>query len=240
MITYILCSVIETILVKTTCFAITQTFHLGMNCGSYLISHLFHKNKRNRKLIYMEDIVIQDVKMMDTRSKYIDYNDSDYESDNDSDSDSDYVYEKKPLPSRLEMPHPNPQIELLNESTLAYTMHDKQSSYMRSDDIRSSDIRSGDKQSSYMRSDLQSMQSGDIHSSDIHSSDIHSGDNDETSLDKQVQIIKEIINEEKYLNNDKENEIKKKEELEEYLKNEYDKRVKEEIDNEWVSIQILE
>jgi len=222
-----LCSVIETILVKTTCFAITQTFHLGMNCGSYLISHLFHKNKRNRKLIYMEDIVIQDVRMMDTRSKYIDYNDSDYESDNDS--DSDYVYEKKPLPSRLEMPHPNPQIELLNESTLAYTMHD-----MRSDE-RSGDIRSGDKQSSYMRSDLQSMQSGDIHSSDIHS-----GDNDETSLDKQVQIIKEIINDEKYLNNDKENEIKKKEELEEYLKNEYDKRVKEEIDNEWVSIQVFE
>ena len=153
----------------------------------------------------MEDIVIQDVRMMDTRSKYIDYNDSDCESDNDSDSDSDsdYVYEKKPLPSSLEMLHP--QIELLNESTLAYTMHD---------------IRSGD-----IRSDLQIMKSGD---------------NDDTSLDKQVQIIKDIINDEKYLNNDKENEIKKKEELEEYLKNEYDKRVKEEIDNEWVSIQVFE
>lgn len=206
MITYILCSFLETILLKTTCFAVTQTFHLGMNCGSYLISHLFQKNKRNRKLIYMEDIVIQDVRMMDTRSKYIDYNDSDCESDNDSDSDSDYVYEKKPLPSSLEMLHP--QIELLNESTLAYTMHDIRS-------MQSSDIRS----------DLQIMQSGD---------------NDDTSLDKQVQIIKEIINDEKYLNNDKENEIKKKEELEEYLKNEYDKRVKEEIDNEWVSIQVFE
>jgi len=224
MITYILCSFLETILLKTTCFAVTQTFHLGMNCGSYLISHLFQKNKKNRKLIYMEDIVIQDVRMMDTRSKYIDYNDSDDESDNDS--DSDYVYEKKTLPSRLEMPHP--QIELLNESTLAYTMHDMRSGDMRSGDMRSGDMRSGD------------IRSGDMRSGDMRSGDMRSDDNDETSLDKQVQIIKEIINDEKYLNNDKENEIKKKEELEEYLKNEYDKRVNEEIDNEWVSIQILE
>ena len=42
------------------------------------------------------------------------------------------------------------------------------------------------------------------------------------------------------MNNEKEKEIKKKEELEEYLKSEYDKKVKEEIDNEWVSIQVYE
>ena len=66
---------------------------------------------------------------------------------------------------------------------------------------------------------------------------MHDHPND-TLLDKQVQIIKEIINDEKYLNVDK--EIKQKEELEEYLKNAYDKRVKEELDNEWVNIQVFE
>jgi hypothetical protein len=183
---YILCSVIETIALKTTCFAVSQTLNLGWSCSSYLLSQIFSKSKRerNRKLIYLEDIVIQDIKMMDTRSKYIDYNDSD--SDNEY-SECDVVEKKNTTPPKIEMIYP------LNESTAAFTMHDT-----------------------------------------MH----NNNDNEDTMLNKQVQIIKDIINDEKYLNNEK--EIKKKEELEEYLKSEYDKKVKEEIDNEWVSIQVYE
>ena len=193
MIMYILCSVIETIALKTTCFAVSQSLKLGWSCSSYLLSQIFSKSKRerNRKLIYLEDIVIQDIKMMDTRSKYIDYNDSD--SDNEY-SECDVVEKKNTTPPKIEMIYP------LNESTAAFTMHDTMHDTMHNN---------------------------------------NNNDND-TMLNKQVQIIKDIINDEKYLNNEKEKEIKKKEELEEYLKSEYDKKVKEEIDNEWVSIQVYE
>jgi hypothetical protein len=188
---YILCSVIETIALKTTCFAVSQSLKLGWSCSSYLLSQIFSKSKRerNRKLIYLEDIVIQDIKMMDTRSKYIDYNDSDSD---DEYSECDVVEKKNTTPPKIEMIYP------LNESTAAFTMHDT-----------------------------------------MHNNNNNDNDND-TMLNKQVQIIKDIINDEKYLNNEKEKEIKKKEELEEYLKSEYDKKVKEEIDNEWVSIQVYE
>ena len=189
MIMYILCSVIETIALKTTCFAVSQSLKLGWSCSSYLLSQIFSKSKRerNRKLIYLEDIVIQDIKMMDTRSKYIDYNDSDSD---DEYSECDVVEKKNTTPPKIEMIYP------LNESTAAFTMHDTMHDTMHN--------------------------------------------NNDTMLNKQVQIIKDIINDEKYLNNEKEKEIKKKEELEEYLKSEYDKKVKEEIDNEWVSIQVYE
>lgn len=193
MIMYILCSVIESIVLKTTCFAVTQTFKLGWNCSSYLLSHVFSSPKRNRKFIYLEDVIVHE--MDTTRSKYIDYDDS----DSDSDSDDEYIVKQKAIttPCRIEMIHP------LNESTAAFTMHDNNK---KNDDDKKSD------------------------------------DDDDTLLDKQVQIIKEIINDEKYLNIDIENEkeMKKKKELEEYLKNEYDKRVKEELDNEWVNIQVFE
>ena len=191
MIMYILCSVIESIVLKTTCFAVTQTFKLGWNCSSYLLSQVFSSPKRNRKFIYLEDVIVHEVDT--TRSKYIDYDDR---SDSDSDSDDEYIVKQKAIttPCRVEMIHP------LNESTAAFTMHDN--CKKRDDD-------------------------------DEH---------DDTLLDKQVQLIKEIINDEKYLNIDNENEkeMKKKKELEEYLKNEYDKRVKEELDNEWVNIQVFE
>ena len=193
MIMYILCSVIESIVLKTTCFAVTQTFKLGWNCSSYLLSQVFSSPKRNRKFIYLEDVIVHEVDT--TRSKYIDYDDRS-DSDSDSDSDDEYIVKQKAIttPCRVEMIHP------LNESTAAFTMHDN---CKKSDD------------------------------DDEH---------DDTLLDKQVQIIKEIINDEKYLNIDNENEkeMKKKKELEEYLKNEYDKRVKEELDNEWVNIQVFE
>jgi len=213
MISYFLCSVIETIIVKTTCFAITQTFNLGINCGSYLVSHLFSNSKRNRrKLIYMEDIIIHDVKMMDNRSKYIDYNsdsDSDYESGDDN---NDVIVS----PYKNEMKYP-----YSNESTSAYTMHD--------DMRKKADTSKENADTSKANAD----------SSNADSSESESSDNIE-SLNNQVQIIKDIINDKKYLNDEIQNEIRKKEELDEYLKNEYDKKVKEEIDNEWVSIQIFE
>lgn len=225
MITYLLCSVIETILVKTTCFAITQTFNLGINCGSYLVSQLFSNSKKNRrKLIYMEDVVIQDIKMMDNRSKYIDYDnsdsDSDYESGDDYDIEKNVVVEKRyQVPYKNEMNNP-----ILNESTSAYTMHDIYRDTIRSDaDIKNTSTKS------------------DVNEND-EDVDIMSSDNIEqdSSLHNQVQIIKDIINDKKYLNDEIQNERRKKEELDEYLKNEYDKKVKEEIDNEWVSIQVYE
>jgi hypothetical protein len=206
---YILCSVIETIALKTTCFAVSQTLRLGWSCSSYLLSQIFSKSKRerNRKLIYLEDIVIQDIKMMDTRSKYIDYNDSDSDDEYSVCEEGTIVVEnKKTTPPHIEMKHPISYIPITYtpptyipptyESTSAFTMHDNLS--------------------------------------------IHNNSEEENLMNKQVQIIKEIINDEKYLKNDIKNEMKKKEELEEYLKNEYDKRVKEEIDNEWVNIQVYE
>jgi hypothetical protein len=229
MISYFLCSVIETIIVKTTCFAITQTINIGINCGSYLVSQLFLNSKRNRrKLIYMEDIIIHDVKMMDNRSKYIDYN-SDSDSDYESGDDNDVVVSAQ-VPYKNEMNNPyknemnNPY---KNESTSAYTMHD---------DMRRK-AETLDKETS--NADSSNADSSNADSSNADSSESECSDNIE-SLNNQVQIIKDIINDKKYLNDEIKNEIRKKEELDEYLKNEYDKKVKEEIDNEWVSIQIFE
>jgi hypothetical protein len=200
---YLLCSVIETVALKTTCFAVTQTLKLGWNCSSYLLSQLFSKPKRerNHKLIYLEDIVIHDIKMMDTRSKYID---NEYNEDSDdeySEYHCDVVENKNNLklavPSQIEMKYPYiPSHGATYESTSAFTMHDS--------------MRSGTEEK------------------------MNTEDNN--ALNKQVQIIKEIINDEKYLND----EMKKKEELEDYLKNQYDKKVIEEIDNEWVNIQVFE
>ena len=219
MISYFLCSVIETIIVKTTCFAITQTLNIGINCGSYLVSQLFSNSKRNRrKLIYMEDIIIHDVKMMDNRSKYIDYN-SDSDSDYESGDENDVVVS----PYKNEMKYP-----YSNESTSAYTMHE--------DMRRKADTSNANEDSSKSNADTRN---ANADSSNADSSESESSDNIE-SLNNQVQIIKDIINDKKYLNDEIQNEIRKKEELDEYLKNEYDKKVKEEIDNEWVSIQIFE
>jgi len=161
----------------------------------------------------LEDVIIQDVKMMEHRSKYIDYyDDSDYENSDDDEYDCEnpVVVEKKNItntPKLIEMLHDN-------ESTSAFTMHDT---------IAKFDIEKGD----------INIKTGEC---DMESSDT----DNEPSLTKQVQIIKEIINDKKYLNNDIENEIKKKDEMEKYLKNEYDKNINDDIDNEWVNIQVFE
>jgi len=187
---YILCSVIETITLNTTCFAVRHTFNLGWNCTSYLLSKIFKsKRESNCKFIYLEDIII--LNDVDTRSKYIDYDDSD-----DEYIECDVVEKQKTTPCHIEMIHP---VAVINESTSAY---ESTSAFRMHDSLNE--------------------------------------EYNDTLLDKQVKIIKEIINDEKYLNNDIDIEIKNKKDLEEYLKNEYDKRVKEELDNEWVNIQVFE
>jgi hypothetical protein len=198
-ITYLLCSVIETIIVNTTCFAVKKTISLGWNCGYYVLSHLFSNKKQNKngKFIYLQDVVVQDIKMMDTRSQYIDYNDY-------SDSDDEYV------PTTSKMIHPIINDSIINESTAAWNIdtHEPKS--------------------------LISKIPTDEESS-IENTKANDGDDD---IEKQVNIIKDIISGEKYL--DIEKDIQSKNELEDYLSKEYDKRVKEEIENEWVNIQVFE
>lgn len=194
--TYLLCSVIETIIVNTTCFAVKKTVSLGWNCGYYILSHLFSNKKQNKngKFIYLQDVVVQDIKMLDTRSQYIDYNDY-------SDSDDDEY-----VPTTCKMIHPIINETIINESTAAWSINTPPST----------------PQPSYV-------------SAQLDTADDNKVDDD---IEKQVNIIKDIISGEKYL--DIEKDIQSKNELEDYLSKEYDKRVKEEIENEWVNIQVFE
>ena len=195
-ITYLLCSVIETIIVNTTCFAVKKTVSLGWNCGYYVLSYLFSSKKQNKngKFIYLQDVVVQDIKMMDTRSQYIDYNDH-------SDSDDEYV------PTTNKMIHPIINESIINESTAAWNIDTPEPI------------------------SLLSKMTNDEESS-IENTKANDGDDD---IEKQVNIIKDIISGEKYLD-----DVKSKNELEDYLSKEYDKRVKEEIENEWVNIQVFD
>jgi hypothetical protein len=189
--TYLLCSVIETIIVNTTCFAVKKTVSLGWNCGYYILSHLFSNKKQNKngKFIYLQDVVIQDIKMMDTRSQYIDYNEF-------SDSDDDEY-----VPTTCKMIHPITNDTIMKESTAAWGSVTPPST----------------PEPTYTQS---------------NKTDENEVDDD---IEKQVNIIKDIISGEKYLD-----DVKSKNELEDYLSKEYDKRVKEEIENEWVNIQVFE
>ena len=201
MITYLVFQFIETVVLKTTCFAISQT----INAGTYLFSQLFFKSKRDRdrnrlKHIYLQDVIIHDIRMGDMRSKYIDYADSDNESDNEYE---EYTPEVSVMSrhevsrhevSRNDDEHITENVQediekalppvIANESTSAYTMHTDTENKV------------------------------------------------DDALEKQVDIIKEIINDEKYIK-----EIKKKEQLEKYLHN---TRISHETDNEWVNIQAFD
>lgn len=203
--TYLLCSVIETIIVNTTCFAVKKTVSLGLNCGYYVLSQLFSSKKQNKngKFIYLQDVVIQDIKMMDTRSQYIDYNEF-------SDSDDDEY-----VPTTCKMIHPiiNGPITndtIMNESTAAW----------------------GISTSPPCKPEPSSSSKETQPASNAEENEV------DDDIEKQVNIIKDIISGEKYL--DIEKNIQSKNDLEDYLSKEYDKRVKEEIENEWVNIQVFE
>lgn len=191
MITYIMFQIIESVVLKTTCFAITQTF----NAGSYLLSQLFFKPRRDRnkyKHIYLQDVIIHDVRMNDVRSKYIDYSD-----------ESDDEYEEY-------TPTNTPEVSVMtrheDEQHITENVHE---------DIEHEDIEKA----------LPPIITNETASA-------YSMHTDNDALDKQVEIIKEIINDEKYIK-----EIKKKEQLEKYL---HKTRISHETDNEWVNIQAFD
>jgi len=207
--TYLLCSVIETIIVNTTCFAVKKTVSLGLNCGYYVLSHLFSSKKQNKngKFIYLQDVVIQDIKMMDTRSQYIDYNEY-------SDSDDDEY-----VPTKCKMIHPIINDTIVNESiTNGPIMHESTAAW----GIATSPPCKPEPSSSKETEPVSNAEENEV----------------DDDIEKQVNIIKDIISGEKYL--DIEKNIQSKNDLEDYLSKEYDKRVKEEIENEWVNIQVFE
>ena len=208
MITYLVFQFIETVVLKTTCFAISQT----INAGTYLFSQLFFKSKRDKdrnrlKHIYLQDVIIHDIRMGDMRSKYIDYADSDNESDNEyeeytpevsvmsrhevsrhdvsmnevSRNDDEHITEN--VHKDIDIEKALPPV-IANESTSAYTMHTDTENKI------------------------------------------------DDALEKQVDIIKEIINDEKYIK-----EIKKNEQLEQYLNK---TNISHETDNEWVNIEVFD
>ena len=192
MITYIMFQIIESVVLKTTCFAITQTF----NAGSYLLSQLFFKPRRDRnkyKHIYLQDVIIHDIRMNDVRSKYIDYSD-----ESDDDEYEEYT------------PTNTPEVSVMtrheDEQHIKENVHE---------DIEHEDIEKA----------LPPIITNETASA-------YSMHTDNDALEKQVQIIKEIINDEKYIK-----EIKKKEQLEKYLHN---TRISHETDNEWVNIQAFD
>ena len=205
MITYLVFQFIETVVLKTTCFAISQT----INAGTYLFSQLFFKSKRDKdrnrlKHIYLQDVIIHDIRMGDMRSKYIDYSD---ESDNEyeeytpevsvmsrhevsrhdvsmnevSRNDDEHITEN--VHKDIDIEKALPPV-IANESTSAYTMHTDTENKI------------------------------------------------DDALEKQVDIIKEIINDEKYIK-----EIKKNEQLEQYLNK---TNISHETDNEWVNIEVFD
>jgi hypothetical protein len=199
MITYIVFQIIESVVLKTTCFAISQTF----NAGTYLLSQLFFKPRRDRnkyKHVYLQDVIVHDVRMGDIRSKYIDYADSEDESDNE--------YEEYIRPN-------TPEVS-------AMTRHEVSRHEVSSDDDEKHITEN-------VHEDIEKALPPIITNETASTYSMHT-DND--ALEKQVQIIKEIINDEKYIK-----EIKKKEQLEKYL---HKTKISHETDNEWVNIQVFD
>lgn len=199
MITYLVFQFIETVVLKTTCFAISQT----INAGTYLFSQLFFKSKRDRernrlKHIYLQDVIIHDVRMGDIRSKYIDYADSDNESDDE--------YEECNRKNTPEV------------------------SVMTMNEVSRNEV-------SISRNEIEDIENEIPHvianeSTSAYMMDTETEINVDDALEKQVHIIKEIINDEKYIK-----EIKKNEQLEQYLNK---MNISHETDNEWVNIEVFD
>jgi hypothetical protein len=195
MITYLVFQFIETVVLKTTCFAISQT----INAGTYLFSQLFFNSKRDNyrnrlKHIYLQDVIIHDIRMGDMRSKYIDYADSDNESDNE--------YEECNRKN-------TPEVSVMTR----YEDSMNDISRNNTEDIEKElpPIIANESTSAYM---------------------IETEYKVDDALEKQVEIIKEIINDEKYIK-----EIKKNEQLEQYLNK---MNISHETDNEWVNIEVFD
>jgi len=202
MITYIMFQIIESVVLKTTCFAITQTF----NAGSYLLSQLFFKPRRDRnkyKHIYLQDVIVHDIRMNDMRSKYIDYSD-----ESDDDEYEEYT------------PTNTPEVSVMtrheDEQHITENVHEDEQ-HITENVHEDKDI------------DIEKALPPIITNETASAYSMHT-DND--ALEKQVQIIKEIINDEKYIK-----EIKKKEQLEKYL---HKTKISHETDNEWVNIQAFD
>jgi hypothetical protein len=195
---------IETIVLKTTCFAITQTF----NAGTYLCSQLFFKSRRDRnknKHIYLQDVVIHDVRMNDIRSKYIDYIDSDDDSDNE--------YEEC-------VRNNTPEASVMSRNEVS-----------RHGEVSRNEVSSvNDKR--YIEKGLPPIIKDESTSAYTMQSEYKNNTDIEDGLEKQVDIIKEIINDEKYIK-----EIKLKDQLEKYLNK---INIPHETDNEWVNIQVFD
>jgi len=192
MITYLVFQFIETVVLKTTCFAISQT----INAGTYLFSQLFFNSKRDKyrnrlKHIYLQDVIMHDIRMGDMRSKYIDYAD---ESDNE--------YEECNRKN-------TPEVSVMTR----YEDSMNDISRNNTEDIEKElpPVIANESTSAYM---------------------IETEYKVDDALEKQVEIIKEIINDEKYIK-----EIKKNEQLEQYLNK---MNISHETDNEWVNIEVFD
>jgi len=215
MITYIVFQIIESVVLKTTCFAISQTF----NAGTYLLSQLFFKPKRDRnkhKHIYLQDVIVHDIRMGDIRSKYIDYADSDDESDNE--------YE--------EYRSNTPKVSVMSRHEVSrneVSRNEVSRNEVSRHDVSSDDDEKHIKENLHKDEDIEKALPPIITNETASAYSMHT-END--ALEKQVQIIKEIINDEKYIK-----EIKKKEQLEKYL---HKTKISHETDNEWVNIQVFD
>ena len=206
MITYLVFQFIETVVLKTTCFAISQT----INAGTYLFSQLFFKSKRDKdrnrlKHIYLQDVIIHDIRMGDMRSKYIDYADSDNESDNE--------YEEY-----------TPEVSVMSRHEVS--RHDvSRHEVSRNDDEHITEN---------VQEDIEKALPPVIANESTSAYTMHTDTENkiDDALEKQVDIIKEIINDEKYIK-----EIKIKEQLEQYLNK---MNISHETDNEWVNIEVFD
>ena len=211
MITYLVFQFIETVVLKTTCFAISQT----INAGTYLFSQLFFKSKRDKdrnrlKHIYLQDVIIHDIRMGDMRSKYIDYADSDNESDNE--------YEEY-----------TPEVSVMSRHEVS--RHD----VSRNDVSRHEVSRNDDEHiTENVQEDIEKALPPVIANESTSAYTMHTDTENkiDDALEKQVDIIKEIINDEKYIK-----EIKIKEQLEQYLNK---MNISHETDNEWVNIEVFD
>ena len=211
MITYLVFQFIETVVLKTTCFAISQT----INAGTYLFSQLFFKSKRDKdrnrlKHIYLQDVIIHDIRMGDMRSKYIDYADSDNESDNE--------YEEY-----------TPEVSVMSRHEVS--RHD----VSRNDVSRHEVSRNDDEHiTENVQEDIEKALPPVIANESTSAYTMHTDTENkiDDALEKQVDIIKEIINDEKYIK-----EIKKNEQLEQYLNK---MNISHETDNEWVNIEVFD
>ena len=218
MITYLVFQFIETVVLKTTCFAISQT----INAGTYLFSQLFFKSKRDKdrnrlKHIYLQDVIIHDIRMGDMRSKYIDYADSDNESDNE--------YEEY-----------TPEVSVMSRHEVS--RHEVSRHEVSRHDVSMNEVSRNDDEhiteNVHKDIDIEKALPPVIANESTSAYTMHTDTENkiDDALEKQVDIIKEIINDEKYIK-----EIKKNEQLEQYLNKTH---ISHETDNEWVNIEVFD